>query len=89
MNAASDPAGNGSRDTEHRSQPVPDPVIHRLHALLEEQLPNSAHRARLHLLERLLVLEEEAITTGADPETLLSIRTIQRLLQTSDPLIGA
>lgn len=89
MNALSDPAGNGSRDTEHRSQPVPDPVIHSLHALLEEQVPNSAHPVRLHPFERLLVLEGQAIKTGARPETLLSIRAVQRILPTSDPLIGA
>jgi hypothetical protein len=70
-------------------QPVDDPVMWKLLALVQEQLPNSAHRARAHLLERLFVLEREALETRADPGTLRSIRAVQRLVRKGDPLMGA
>jgi hypothetical protein len=76
VNALSDPAGNGSRDMEQRPRPVRDSMIHRLHALLEEQPPNSAHRARIHLLERLPVLEREVVRTGGLPQGAAFIRAV-------------
>jgi hypothetical protein len=59
----------------------------KLVALVQEQLPNSAHRARVHLLERLFVLE--ALETRADPGTLRSIRAVQHLVRRCDPLMDA
>jgi hypothetical protein len=67
--------------------PVDDPLMRKLVALVQEQLPNSAHRARVHLLERLYGLEGEALKTGADPRTLLAIRSTQHFILRSAPLI--
>lgn len=74
-----------------RSSPRPadDPVLRRLVTLLEEQLPNSAHQARIHLLAQLSLLEQDAVATGVDPGTLRSIRAVQLFVRTSDPLTGA
>lgn len=58
-------------------KPVDDPVMRRLVALVQEQLPNSAHQARLYLLEQLHALEQEALECGADPGTLRSIYATQ------------
>ena len=38
-------------------KPVDDPVMRRLVAPVQEQLPYSTHRAHIHLLERLVALE--------------------------------
>jgi hypothetical protein len=70
-------------------KPVDDPVMRKLVALVQEQLPNSAHRARVYLLKQLHALEQEALETGADPGTLLSIRSAQNVVRRSDPLMGA
>lgn len=67
MNAPSHPAGNGRRDTEQRFRPVPASVIQKLHTLLKEQMPNSAYRARIRLLDRLLVFEDPALIGYQDP----------------------
>jgi hypothetical protein len=48
-------------------QSIDDPVMRKLVALVEEQLPNSAHRARVRLMGQLFALEQEALETGADP----------------------
>jgi hypothetical protein len=71
------------------SQPFDDPVMRKLVALVQEQLPNSAHRTRVYLLEQLYALEREALETDADPRTLLSIRATQNVVRRSDPLMGA
>jgi hypothetical protein len=63
--------------------------MRKLVALVQEQLPNSAHRARVHLLERLFALEREALETGADPRTLRLIRAVQHLVRSGDPLMDA
>jgi len=70
-------------------KPVDDPVMRKLVALVQEQLPNSAHQARVYLLEQLHALEREALECGADPGTLLSIRATQEVVRRSDPLMGA
>ena len=70
-------------------KPVDDPVMRKLVALVQEQLPNSAHQARVYLLEQLHALEREALETGADAGTLLSIRATQEVVRRSDPLMGA
>ena len=67
-------------------EPIDDPLMRKLVALVQEQLPNSAHLARVHLLERLYGLEGEALQTGADPRTLLAIRSTQYFILRSDPL---
>jgi hypothetical protein len=48
-------------------KPVDDPAMRKLVALVQEQLPNSAHQARIYLLKQLHALEQEALETGADP----------------------
>lgn len=70
-------------------QPVDDPVMRRLVALIHAPLPNSAYRARIYLLEQLHVLEEEALATGAMPEILRAIRSTQAVIRRSDPVMGA
>ena len=70
-------------------QPVDDPVMRKLVELIQEQLPNSAHRARAYLLEHLYSLEREALETGAAPGTLRSIRSAQHFVQRSDPFMDA
>jgi hypothetical protein len=70
-------------------EPVDDPVMRKLVALVQEQLPNSAHQARVYLLEQLHALEREALETGADPGTLRSIRATQDIVRRSNPLMGA
>ena len=70
-------------------KPVDDPAMRKLVALVQEQLPNSAHQARIYLLKQLHALEQEALETGADPGTLLSIRAAQSVVRRSDPLMGA
>ena len=70
-------------------QPVDDPVMRKLVALIQEPLPNSAHKARVYLLEQLYALEREALETGADPGTLRSIRSAQHFVQRSDPFMDA
>ena len=70
-------------------KPVDDPVMRRLVALVQEQLPNSARQARLHLLEQLHALEQEALESGADPGTLRSIHATQDFVRRSDSLMGA
>ena len=68
--------------------PTDDPTMRKLVTLLQEELPNSASRARKHLLERLYMLEGEALQGGADPRTLRSIRAAQHFVLASDPLMG-
>jgi hypothetical protein len=63
--------------------------MRKLVALVEEQLPNSAHRACVRLMGQLFALEQEALETGADPGTLRSIRAVQNVVRRSDPLMGA
>lgn len=70
-------------------QPADDPVMRRLVALIHAPLPNSAHRARIYLLEQLHLLEEEALATGAKPEILRAIRSTQAVIRCSDPVMGA
>ena len=70
-------------------KPIDDPVMRKLVALVQEQLPNSAHRARVYLLKQLLLLEQEALETGAAPGTLRSIRATQDVVRRSDSLTGA
>lgn len=69
------------------SQPIDDTAMKKLVALLQVQLPSSAHRARAYLLEQLHVLEGEALAK-ADLRTLQSIRAAQHFVQASDPLMG-
>lgn len=69
-------------------KPIDDPVMRRLVALVQEQLPYSARHARIHLLEQLVALEREALEAGADPGTLRSIRATQNFVRRSDPLSG-
>ena len=68
------------------SKPVDDPMMHKLVALVQERLPNSAHRGRLILLEQLRALEREALEHGADTGTLRSIRATQAFVRGCDPL---
>jgi hypothetical protein len=70
-------------------QSVDDPLMGKLVALIQEPLPNSAHGARVYLLEQLYALEKEALETGADPGTLRSIRSAQHFVQQSDPFMYA
>ena len=65
-----------------------DPIMSKFVALIEEQLPNSAQRARIHLLKRLGELEHEALSSSADPGTLRSIRATQQFILASDPLMS-
>jgi hypothetical protein len=67
---------------------VNDPIMSKLVALVQEQLPNSAQRARIQLLERLGELEYEALSSSADPGTLRSIRATQQFILASDPLMS-
>jgi hypothetical protein len=69
-------------------QPIDNPVMRKLVALVQEPLPNSAHRARVYLLEQLYALEREALETGTDPGTLRSIRSARHFVQRSDPLMS-
>lgn len=69
-------------------KPVDDPLMWKLIALVQAQLPNSAHQARVHLLEQLYALEQEALERGADPGTLRSILATQAFVRRSDPLMG-
>ena len=69
-------------------QPVDHPAMRKLVALMHEELPNSAHRARVHLLERLSELKRDALENDADPRTLRSIRAAQALVHGSDPLMS-
>ena len=68
---------------------IDDPVMSKLVALVQEELPNSAQKARIHLLKRLGELECEALINAADPGTLRSIRAIQQFILASDPLVSA
>ena len=68
---------------------VDDPAMRKLVALMHEELPNSACRARVHLLERLSELERDAWENDADPETIRSIHAVQTLVQGSDPLMSS
>lgn len=70
-------------------KPVDDPVMWKLVALVQEQLPDSDHPARVHLLEQLYALEQEALEHSADPGTLRSIYATQNFVIRSDPLITA
>lgn len=69
-------------------EPLDDPVMRKLVTLVQEQLPNSAHFARVHLLVQLFALEKEALETEADPRTLRSIRAAQNFVRRIDPLSG-
>lgn len=70
-------------------KPVDDPMMWKLVALVQAQLPNSARHGRLHLLELLDALEQEALRCGADPGTLRSIDATQRFVRSCDPLTDA
>ena len=70
-------------------KPIDDPVMRKLVALMQEQRPNSAHTGRLHLLEQLHALKQEALESGADPGTLRSIHATQDFVRRSDPLMTA
>lgn len=70
-------------------KPVDDPMMWKLAALVQAQLPNSAPQGRLHLLELLDALEQEAKRCGADPATLRSIHATQRFVRSCDPLTDA
>jgi hypothetical protein len=67
---------------------IDDPVMRKLVELVQEKLPNSAQRARIHLLKRLGELECEALSNAADPGTLRSIRATQQFILASDPLMS-
>jgi hypothetical protein len=68
------------------SKPVDDPMMHKLVALVQERLPNSAQQGRLLLLGQLRALEREALERGADPATLRSIQATQAFVRRCDPL---
>lgn len=68
--------------------PTIDPIMTKLVALMQEQLPNSARGARAYLLERLVALEDEALEIEADGGTLRSIRSVQNFVRRSDPMMG-
>ena len=68
---------------------VDDPVMSKLVALVQEELPSSAQKARIHLLMRLGELECEALINAANPGTLRSIRATQQFILASDPLMSA
>ena len=65
-----------------------DPIMGKLVALVEDQLPDSAQRARIHLIKCLNELEHEALSSSADPGTLRSIRATQQFILASDPLMS-
>ncbi|MHC2017787.1 hypothetical protein [Methylobacterium sp. CM6247] len=58
----------------------------KLVGLLCDQLPGSAQKARLYLLERLEELEFEATNGSSEPATLRSIHAVQQIILASDPL---
>lgn len=66
-------------------KPVDDPMMRKLVALVQAQLPNSARQDRLHLLERLDALEQEALRCAADPGTIRSIHATQHFVRSCDP----
>lgn len=61
--------------------PIADPFMWRLVALVNEQLPNPFHHTRLSLLAKLHALEKEAVTNNAAPSTLRSIHATQDFVQ--------
>lgn len=67
------------------SKPVDDPMMHKLVALVQERLPNSARQGRRLLLEQLQTLEREALERGADPGTLRSIHATRTFVRKCDP----
>ncbi|MFC6791848.1 hypothetical protein ACFQE0_20950 [Methylobacterium komagatae] len=69
-----------------RDPPIPtaDPMMRRLVALVDEQLPDSTHHARLSLLAQLHALEQEAVKDNSDPSTLRSIHAVQDFVQRCD-----
>ena len=66
-----------------RGSPIPiaDPFMRKLVAVVEAQLPNSTHHARLSLLAQLHALEQEAVMNNADPSTLRSIHATHDFVQ--------
>ena len=70
-------------------KPVDDPVMQKLVTLVQEQMPYSGRRARVHLLEQLFALEREALEVEADPKTLCSIRAAQNFVRRSGTLSGS
>jgi len=70
-------------------KPVDDPMMWKLADLVQERLPDADHQDRVHLLEQLYELEQEALEYSADPGTLHSIRATQDFNRRIDPLIGA
>lgn len=70
-------------------EPVDDPTMWKLVALVQAQLANSARPGRLRLLDQLDALEQEALRCGADPGTLRSIHATQDFVRRCDPLADA
>ena len=66
------------------SKPIADPMMRKLVALVQAQLPNSTHHARLSLLAQLHALEREAVQNSTDPGTLRSIHTTQDFVKKCD-----
>ena len=65
--------------------PVDDPMMRKLVALVQACLPNAARQGRRLLLARLQALEQEALEHGADPGTLRSIHATQAFVRKCDP----
>lgn len=69
------------------SDSVEDVVMKKLAALIQTPLPNSAHRARSHLLEQLGQIEIEILNSKAHPCMLHVIRSVQDMVRRSDALM--